>query len=119
MYWNQQENVCSQKNMKISPEKQHRDVNIFQTEEKWSTCFHEMLTADNKFKKDLLFHRNFQNFLGIFQQDSLPWPYYAQQGTQKQEWLDEALKSVSLHLPVRSGRSPDFVQSSGWSDVGL
>lgn len=102
-------------NMKINPEKQHRGVSIFQTEGKRDTCYHEILTEDNMFKKDLLFHRNCWNFLSIFQQNSLPWPCLAQQGMQKQEWLDEALKSV----PVRSGCSPAIVQSSGWLYVGL
>lgn len=110
--------TCTQ-NMESSPEKQHRGVNIFQTEGKRDTCYHEILTEDNMFKKDLLFHRNWWNFLSIFQQNSLPWQCLAQRGVQKQEWLDEALKSVPLHLPVGSGHSPDPVQSSGWLYVGL
>lgn len=59
--------TCTQ-NLKISPEKQQGDVNNFQREGKSDTCYHEILTEVNVFKKGLLFHIASWNFLSIFQQ---------------------------------------------------
>lgn len=74
----------------------------------------KILTDKNVFRKDLLFNITCWDFLSIFQQNSLSQPCLAYQAMQKQEWLNEAVKSVPPHWAMKLGFGPDIVQPSVW-----